>query len=78
MKAKKIDTEQILNTGFKHTYAGQYELGKIMLSVGIEHAKVFIENRFLMVIEYIEELHRIFFAIEGTSLKLKTESSACS
>jgi len=78
MGAKKIDTKQILNTGFKHTYAGQYELGKIMLSVGIEHAKVFIENRFLMDIKYIEELHRVFFAIEGTPLKLKTESSSCS
>ena len=78
MKAKKIDSEQILNVGFKHTYAGQYELGRLMLSVGIEHTKVFIENRFLMDIEYIEELHRVFFAVEGTPLKLKNESSACS
>ncbi len=78
MEVKKIDTKQILNTGFKHTHAGQYELGKIMLSVGIEHAKVFIENRFLMDIEYIEELHHVFFAIEGTPLKLKSETIACS
>ena len=66
MKAKKyITTKEILDRGFQHTYGGQYELGKIMLSVGINHAKVFVENRFLMDIEFMEQLHTVFFAVEA-------------
>ena len=78
MEAKnKITTEQILERGFKHTYGGQYELDKIILSVGIDHAKVFVENRFLMDIEYTEELHTVFFAITGKPLELIYERSTC-
>jgi hypothetical protein len=40
-----------------------------MLSVGINHDKIFVENRFLMDIKFIEPLHSVFFAVEDKPLK---------
>ena len=70
-----IEPKWISMLGFKHKYAGQYELGKLMLSVGIDHAKVFIGNRFLIDVEFVDELQNLFFAVEGKELEIKHEAS---
>lgn len=70
-----INTEWIEKLGFKHKYAGQYELGKLMVSVGIDHAKIFIYNRFLIDVEFVDELQNLFFAVEGNELEIKPEAS---
>lgn len=88
MEAKNINiTGDLLKLyGFEYDSSYDYELmlpddmGVLLISVKLNRNAVLIQDNdtvSLMVVNYLHELEKVFFAITGKELELKSECSTC-